>query len=159
MNIEEISITTEGIDWQECLQHWSWVLKKCPEFNILLVTKFGEIFVRADDGAIWFLSTSNGSYEQVANSQEELAQLLESQEECEYFFMPQVVSLLEQSIGQLEHGQCYGFNVPCVFEECTFEPSNFKAISLERYLIGLGDMLGKLQSTPSGEKVSFHVVE
>lgn len=159
MSIEEISIETDGINWQECLQHWSWILKKCPEFNILLVTKFGEVFVKADDGAIWFLSTSNASYEQVASSQDELAKLLENQEEYEYFFMPQVISLLDQSIGPLDHGQCYGFHVPCVFEESTFEPSNFKVIFLENYLIGLGDMLGKLQSTPNGEKVSFHVVE
>ncbi len=159
MSIEEISINTEGTDWQLYLQHWSWILKKCPEFSILLVTNFGEIFVKADDGAIWFLSTSNSSYEQVASSQEKLAKLLENQEEYEYFFMPQVVSLIEQSIGLLERGECYGFHVPCVFVECTFEPCNFKVTSLESYLIGLGGMLGKLQSTPSGEKVSFNVVE
>ncbi|WNO10593.1 hypothetical protein [Teredinibacter sp. KSP-S5-2] len=159
MSIEDISIETAEVDWQKCLQHWSWILKKCPEFNILLVTKFGEIFTKADDGAIWFLSTSNASYEPVASSQEELAKLLENQEEYEYFFMPRMISVLEQSLGLLEHGNCYGFHVPCVFEECTFESSNFKVISLESYLIGLGDMLGKLQSTPSGEKVFIHVEE
>jgi len=46
-----------------------------------------------------------------------------------------------------------------LFKECTFEVDNFKIIEVENYLIGLGDMLGKLQNTPSGKKVSFKIVE
>ncbi len=158
MSIEYISIEAEGIDWQRCLQHWAWILKKNPEFNILLVTKFGEIFVTCDDGSVWFLSTSNASYEQVASSQDELSRLLQSKEEYEYYFMPQVIALLEENLGSLDSGECYGFHVPCVFKECSFEPSNFKIANFESYLVGLGDMLGKLQNTPSGQKVSFNVV-
>jgi len=159
MSIESISIETEGIDWGKCLQHWAWILKKCPEFNILLVTKFGELFVTDGDGSVWFLSSSNGSYEKIANSQEELSHLLSSKEEYEYYFMPQVITMLEESIGNLGAGECYGFHIPCVFKECKFEPGNFKVVAVESYLIALGDMLGQLQSTPNGEKVSFRAVE
>jgi hypothetical protein len=155
MKIEDITVNPEGIDWQSCLQHWSWLLKKMPEFNIWLVTKFGEIFVVADSGEVWFLSTSNASYEKVANSQQEFWSLLIDPEELNYYFMSGVLNLLHESGFLLEQGQCFGFHVPCVFEECKFEVKNFKCIGIESYLIGLGDMLGKLVDSANGEKIRF----
>ena len=159
MSIEDISVPVEGVNWQDCLQHWSWILKKCPEFNILLATKFGEIFVTASDGAVWFLSTSNGSFERIAESQDQLVEILEHQESYDYYFMPQVLAVLEHSLGHLESGYCYGFHVPMVFEESSLDPSNFKIIRIENYLAGLGDMLGKLQGVPNGQEVTFKAVD
>ncbi len=158
MNIEEITISQEGIDWQNCLPHWSWLLKINPEFNILLVTKFGEVFVTCDNGSVWFLSTSSCSYEKIDNSIDKFADSMNDIDNLNYYFMPNVIALLESELGTLKKDQCYGFKIPCVFKECTFEANNFKITNLERYLIGLGDMLGKLQSSPDGEKVSFNVV-
>ena len=159
MKLEDISITEGGIDWQRCLQPWAWLLKEKPEFNIWIVTKFGEIFVTDDSGSIWFISTSNGSYEKIAESKESFANSLENPERVEYYFMPKLVRNLEENLGKLNKGQCYGFHVPCFFKECTFEVDNFKIIDIEKYLIGLGEMLGKLQAIPDGAKVSFNVVE
>lgn len=158
MKLEDISINSEDIEWQNCLQHWAWLLKKNPEFNIWLVTKFAEVFVSNDDGSIWFLSTSNGSYEKVANSKDEFASNIENDEKLQYYFMPQLIHQLESSIGQLGSKECYGFLVPGIFKECEYNESNFKITNIETYLIGLGDMLGELETTPNGQKVSFNVV-
>lgn len=158
MNIEDISIGQAGVDWQNCLQHWAWILIINPDFNILLVNKFGEIFVSSDDGSVWFLSTSNASYEKVADSIEEFETDLTNKDRFDYYFMPQVVRMLEDELGKIDEHQCYGFHVPCVFEECSFDSDNFKIIEIEAYLIGLGDMLGRLKDTTNGKKVSFNVV-
>lgn len=159
MKLGDISIPESGINWQNCLQPWAWLLKENPKFNILIVTKFGEIFVTDDSGSIWFLSTSNGSYEKVAESKESFANSLENPDCVEYYFMPKVIQSLEETLGKLNKGQCYGFHVPCIFKECTFEVDNFKIVDIEKYLIWLGGMLGKIQEIPDGTKVSFNVVE
>jgi hypothetical protein len=158
MKLSDITISHEGIDWQKCLQHWAWILKRMPEFSIWLVTKFGEIFVVSDDEEIWFLSTSNASYEKIADSKEEFASLVDDPENIEYFFMPGVIGKLEESGMLLKAKECYGFHVPMVFKEATLEASNFKTIGVEPYLIGLGDLLGQLRNTENGEKVTFNVV-
>ncbi|QYJ77510.1 DUF1851 domain-containing protein [Shewanella acanthi] len=159
MNLEDITIDQDGIDWQNCLQYWAWILKRNPEFNILLVTKFGEIFVILDNGEVWFLSTSNASYEKVADTKEIFISQLEDEEFIDYYFLSKVLTMLQKTDLRLEKGECFGFHIPCVFKECSFDTDNFKKIEVEKYLIGLGDLLGKFQNTPSGEKVSFKAIE
>lgn len=158
MHLENITIPQEGIDWQKCLQHWAWLLKECSDFSILLVTKFGEVFVSNDNGEVWFLSTSNGSFDKVAESKEEFLDQLCDIEKLEYYFMPKVISVLNEAGMKLSEGECFGFHVPCIFEECTFDPGNFKQVQIEEYLIALGDMLYELQGMPDGGEVTFEPV-
>jgi len=158
MKLEDITIIADGIDWNKCLQHWNWLLQKCPEFSIYLVTKFAELLVIDNSEAIWFLSTSGASFEKVADNELEFFELCENQEEFDFFFMPQVIEQLTLSGIELKQGECFGFITPSVFAECTFAPSNFKAISVENYLIALGDMIGKIKDTQNGQKVTYQVV-
>lgn len=158
MNLRDISVSHEGIAWQKCLNHWSWLLKKNPEFKIWLVTKFGEIFVVTDDDEVWFVSTSGASFEKVAETREEFYAFIDNPENIEFYFMPKVIDLLESNGMYLNEGECYGFHVPLVFKEANLEVENFKVIDIESYLVALGDLFGKLQDIPSGEKVSFKVV-
>ena len=158
MKLDDITISTDGVDWEACLDHWSWLLNKSPELSIYLVTKFAELLLIDNDGCIWFLSTSGGSLEKVANSETEFFEVLADDEEFDFYFMPQVLELLTNSGLSLKQGECFGFITPNVFAECKFEDNNFKVISTESYLVGLGDMLGSLQDTKDGDKVSFNVL-
>jgi len=146
MNLSDITLPQEGIDWQNC----AWLLRKNPEFNILLLTRFGEIFVTLDNGEVWFLSTSNASYEKAAESKGELSNLLSDENEVEYFFMPSVLNQLKTAGQNLENNECYGFRMPCVFEV-----DNFKPVQVENYLTTLGKVLGELQTAQDGESVEF----
>ena len=158
MKLDDITISTDGVNWEKCLGHWHWLLNKSPEFTIYLVTKFAELLLVDNDGCIWFLSTSGGSYEKVANSETEFFELLGNEEEFDFYFMPQVIELLTNNGLSLNHGDCFGFITPSIFAECEFKTSNFKVTPTESYLIGLGDMLGSLQETKNGDKVTFNVV-
>ncbi len=158
MKLEDITISQEGIDWQNCLQHWNWLLKDNPEFNILLVTKFGEIFVINDDDEIWFISTSGSSYEKIADTKEEFYEFIDDLENVDFYFMPGVIRNLETKNMLLKAHECYGFHIPMVFKESNLEPNNFKVTNVEEYLIGLGDLLAKLEGTINGEKITFKVV-
>lgn len=158
MKLEDMTIQHEGIEWQKCLQHWNWLLKENPEFNIWIVTKFGEIFVLNDDEEVWFISTAGSSYEKIANSKEEFFEFIDEQKNVDFYFMPDVIQALEANNMFLEEKECYGFRVPMVFMESTLEPDNFKIIIVENYLTGLGDLLSELQGTNNGEKILFKVV-
>ncbi len=157
IEVEVLADPCENTNWQGCLQHWAWLLKDKPEFNTWLVTKFGELFVKINE-EVWYLGTSGASYKKVANTEEDFFNLMDESEELDFYFMPQIIKKLEEAGLKLNKGECYGFKMPMVFKESTLEPDNFNIIDIEKYLIGLGDLLGKLQGTQNGEKVSFNVV-
>lgn len=158
MKLDDITIPPQDVNWNECLQSWNWLLHSCPEFSIFLITKFGEFIVKDDAGAIWFLSTSGADFEKIANSEEEFFVYLDEEDNFDFHFMPQVIKKLEASGVVLEKNECYSFVIPAVFEECTFEPSNFRVTDAYSYIKELGFFLGNLQQTPVGEKVEIKLV-
>jgi hypothetical protein len=149
MEIEDLIIETETIGWQECLQPWGWLLKKNPQFEIWLVTLFGELIITDDNGEVWFLSTSKSTYEKVADSEAAFVDSLSDPEVIESYFMPQVATRLKNAGMTLAKGECYGFHVPPVLQESTLEPENFKCVSVEEYLKALGGLLSQLNTTAS----------
>jgi hypothetical protein len=158
MELSEISLNHEAVDWSKCLQHWSWLLKDNPEFSIWMVTKFAEILVVDNEEAVWFISTAGASFEKVAESIDDFSDSLSDPEVIDYYFMPSVILSLEAEGKKLKEAECFGFITPNVFQECTFDTNNFKVTKIESYLIGLGDMLGSLMDTPNGQRVKYHVV-
>lgn len=159
MNLSEVSIENTTVDWNNCLQHWSWLFDETSEFTIWIVTKFAELLVIDDKGGVWFLSTSGASLEKVASSVDEFSETLNHSEKVDYYFMPSLIDALESEGITLSKNECYGFITPNVFKECTFEPNNFKVIGIENYLVGLGDMLGELINTPNGQEIQYRVVQ
>jgi hypothetical protein len=149
MDIEDLLLDAEQIDWQETLQTWAWLLQKNPEFDIWLVTLFGEIIITDDSGEVWFLSTSNSTYEKVADSEAVFVDSLADPEMVERYFRPKVVSKLKSAGMKLGEGECYGFHVPPVLQDSSFEPDNFKCITIEDYLKALGNLLGQMNTTSS----------
>ena len=158
MKLEDVAIIDSEVDWQECLQHWVWLLEGCYEFSIYIVTKFAELLVVDNNGGIWFLSTSAASFKQIAKDDSELFTMLDIPEEADFIFMPQVIRLLEAEGMTLGKNECYGFITPNVFAECEFNASNFRVTDISKYLVGLGNMLGKLKDTKNGQKVEYKVI-
>ncbi len=155
MKLSDLTINQEGIDWQKCLQHWAWLLREMPEFNVWIVTRFAEIFVVSKDGEIWFLSTANATFKKIAHSKEEFAAFIDDR--LDHYFMPDVIRQLENSGMRLNNKECYGFHLPLIFVEATLDADNFKIAQVETYLTGLGDLLGRLQNIQDGERVTFEV--
>lgn len=156
MNFEDFTVSHEETDWSDCLQSWSWLLKKNPEIQVLLVTKFAELFVINDDDEVWFMSSSGGSYEKVADSLEAFSSLLEDNETLNLYFMPQLAMSLEKEGLILGDDHCYGFKIPCVYEECTFEPDNFYVANIAEYLKALGNRLGEMEQQAGNTQVTLN---
>ena len=151
-------ISYSNTNWQSVLQHWAWLLYINPELNILLVTKFADVFVVDDNDHIWLICTSDATYEKVAHSTDEFESYLANSEMVNRFFMPDLLGMLKDSGLILGDEQCYGFITPNMFKESTIDVDNFKVTNLETYLIGLGVLQERFQKTSPGSMVNSNSV-
>jgi hypothetical protein len=80
------NIPIDGLSSQELLSDWQWLLKK-PHI-IVAMNNFGDMFLRDENGQVYFLSIAFGDLTKVANSVSELRQLTTAkQNQCRCRFV------------------------------------------------------------------------
>ena len=157
MTLKDITLPTEGIDWQRVLQHWAWLLADRLEFNVWILNRFGDLFVRLPDGSIWMLCTGSGTFRMAAPSKGAFAEMVEGEDRLESWFMPSLIEELEAAGRTLGERQCYGFTVPPGFEEGKYESGNVKVVDIEAHFIATGDLWGRLRDVPDGTGVRLEM--
>jgi len=101
INIDENSILT-------ALESWQWL-----EFSgkkPILVTAFADVFFSGESG-IYFLDTVGGSLQFVAQSRQELEEVLSTEEGKEQFLLSNLVELANQENMFLLNGEAFDFKV------------------------------------------------
>ncbi len=156
MALRDITLPTEGIDWQGVLQHWSWLLEDHLEFSVWLLTRFGDLLLRLPDDSIWRLAPGNGTFQKLADSKAHLAGIIERSDRLELWFMPSLVEELEEEGKTLGEKRCYGFRIPSGFEG-KIAASNIEVVGIEDYLTAMGDLWGLIRDVPDGTTVRFEV--
>jgi hypothetical protein len=159
MNIKDIIIETDNIDWNRILQHWSWLFVKGTTFNVWILTKFADLFVHMDDDSIWRLDTGAGTFDPIAKSKDEFSELIDSNDNFDFWFMPGLISQLESEGKRLQGNQCYGFITPTGFKEGSYSVANIKVCDIEKYFMTMGDLWGRLQDVEDGTKVKLKPAE
>lgn len=76
------------------------------------VTAMGSLFLRHSDGVIYFLNTTDGTFERVADSEDAIDGLPNSSEHRFNLFLGFLVRDLRSKGMVLGPGQCYGWKVP-----------------------------------------------
>lgn len=155
MNIKDIIIETDDIDWNRILQHWSWLFKQGMSFNVWILNRFGDLFVHMDDDSIWHLDTGAGSFEPVAKDKDQFAELIDQDDNFDIWFMPELISQLEAEGKKLQKNQCYGFITPTGFKEGSYSADNIEIYDIEVYFVAMGDLWNRLQEVEDGTKVKL----
>jgi hypothetical protein len=131
MDIEDITIATEDIDWNRILQHWSWLFVEETTFNVWILTKFGDLLVHMVDDSVWHLDSGAGTFERIAKDKDEFAELLDTNDNLDLWFMTSLISKLESTGKRLQKKQCYGFITPTGFKEGSYSVENIKIVDIE----------------------------
>src|SRR5207245_8042888 len=74
-----LTITTDGLSFDSLLSDWRWLVQ--PSFAPVLMTVFGDLFLRDEAGRVHFLDLMAGEFKQVATSQEEFDRLCDDREQ------------------------------------------------------------------------------
>ena len=75
-----------------------------PDFTPVLMTAFGDLFLRDPSGHIHFLDLMSGEFKQVAESPEEFDRLCEDREQRRSWFVGFLLTEVRKSCGELEAG-------------------------------------------------------
>lgn len=135
---------------------WSWIGLDPKE--VIAANPFGNVIVRATDGAFWRICPEELSCMQIASNEDEFAALSNQEEFRTDWEMSRLVELARQTVGSLTEGRCYCLKLPAVIGG-KYESENLGTIT-QLELIGFsGDLAEQIKDLPDGSKIELKVVD
>jgi hypothetical protein len=151
-----LSITTDGLPFDSLLSDWRWLVS--ADFTPVLMTAFGDLFLRDQSGGIHFLDLMSGEFKQVAESQEEFDRLCEDKEQRRSWFIGFLLMEVRKLRGDLSVGQCYSCKTPLSLGG-HLEADNFERIDLQVHYGILGQLHRQTRHLAPGTKIDSINIE
>jgi len=133
---------------------WRWIGLDPAE--VVATNPFGNVIVRATDGAYWRICPEEWSCKQVARNADEFAALSSAEEFRTDWEMARLVDLAGKKLGPLRKGRCYCLKVPAVIGG-KYEASNLGTITLKELTSFAGDMAEQIKDVPDGGEIQIEI--
>jgi Domain of unknown function (DUF1851) len=146
----ELTVSPNGIDFDDLLSDWRWLIGE--EYQPVVISTLGDLFLRQDDGRIFWLKTGWGQLTEVAVNGEEFKKLMVQPNNAAEWFMPNLVGDLLSSGKRLGPGQCFSYQVPPVLGG-EIGPQNFQPTSLSVHFSILGQIHEQVKDLPEGTPI------
>ena len=85
----ELTISPDGVDFNDLLSEWRWLVGK--EYKPVIISALGDLFLRHDDGRIFWLNTGSGELTEVAKDAEEFKKLMVQSDNTDEWFLPNLI--------------------------------------------------------------------
>jgi hypothetical protein len=147
---EHLTIKIDRLPFDTLLSDWRWLVSK--DFTPVLMTAFGDLFLRDQAGCVHFLDLMSGEFKQVAKSQEDFDRLCEDRQQRRSWFVGFLFSEIRNLRGDLEACQCYSCKIPLSLGG-QLEPDNFERTDLQVHYSILGQLHQQARHLPVGTKI------
>lgn len=131
------------------LLEWRWLVPAA--LKPLFASRFGDLFLQAEGGPIYFLDTLNGKLIDAAVNESDLLKQFSDESLVEDILMPELERQLSGLLGSLGPGECFGATIPFSLNGKPV-PSNFKIVSLGQHVSAMGKIQRQVASDPPGTK-------
>ena len=156
MNIHAYLIEHRGFDWRKLCANWHWRLP--GKFTVWMMNRFGDLFIKMDDGRILCLRLEDGSLECLAQTKDEFCTKLDDEEIANDWLLIPLVDSLVAAGKILKEGECYAFvQLPLLGGE--YDVGNIVVRTVEFQYAALGPIHEQLKDVPDGTSVSFKFTE
>jgi hypothetical protein len=152
----QLTIKTDGLPFDTLLSDWRWLVP--PDFTPVLMTAFGDLFLRNRSGGVHFLDLMSGEFKPVAESQEEFDRLCEDKERRRSWFVGSLFAEVRKQLGDLSAGQCYSCKKPLSLGG-QLESDNFERTDLQVHYSILGQLHQQTRHLPLGTKIDSVKIE
>lgn len=146
----ELTVSPDGVDLEGLLSEWRWLVDE--SFQPVVITALGDLFLRHDDGRIFWLDAGSGQLTEVAGSPEEFKQRMVQPENADEWFAPQLVGDILTGGTPLAPGQCFGYKIAPVLGG-KFEADNFEPTDLQVHFGILGQIHRQVKDLPPGTPI------
>lgn len=152
----ELTVSPDDLDLDGLLSEWRWVVSE--SFHPVVISALGDLFLRHDDGRIYWLSSGWGQLTEVAKDAEEFKRLMVEPENAESWFMPNLVGDILMEGQRLGPGECFGYKLPPVLGG-EYEPDNFEPTDLQVHFGILGQIHRQVKELPPGTPIGEIKIE
>jgi hypothetical protein len=142
-----LTIKIDGLSFDLLLSDWRWLVQ--PSFAPVLMTAFGDLFLRDEAGCVHFLDLMAGEFKQVAASKDEFDLLCDDREQRRIWFIGFLLMELRKLRGDLLPGQCYGCRTPLSLGG-QLDAGNFERTDLQTHYSVLGQLHRETKHLPPG---------
>jgi hypothetical protein len=134
---------------------WGWT--GLDPVEVMEANAFGNIIVRAADGAYWRICPEAWSCERVARDAGEFAALSGGEEFRTDWEMARLVEMARQELGPLPEGRCYCLKLPAVVGG-KYEAANLGTASPEELIAFSGAMAEQIKDVPDSGHIVIRAV-
>jgi hypothetical protein len=135
---------------------WSWTGLVPAE--VINANPFGNVIVKAIDGAYWRIRPETLTCEKVADDHVAFFKVWKSQNFRFDWDMATLVSIAKDKLGTLEEDRCYCFKLSPVLGG-TYDGNNMSSISIKELIAFSGHLAERLKDVPDGGKVKIEWIE
>lgn len=150
------AINIDGLPFDSLLSGWRWLVPS--DFTPVLMTAFGDLFLRDKSERVHFLDLMSGEFKQVAESQEEFDRLCEDRDRRRSWFVGFLFTEVRKQCGDLSVGQCYSCKKPLSLGG-ELEPENFERTDLRVHYSMLGQLHQQTRHLSPGTKIGNVKIE
>jgi len=153
---KELTLPLEGIDIDSLLSEWRWLFD--ATYQPMLMSAFGDLFLRHADGRIFWLSTTWGELTEIAANEPQFDEMRGLPEQADEWFMPSVIGDLITHGITLSVGECYGYKHPPILGG-DFAMENFEPTDLAVHFSILGQIHQQIKDLPPGAPIGKIVLK
>ncbi len=99
-----------GVNWPEALASWAFLLPE--KFKLLMVNRFGDVFIVMPDESVHLLNLANATLERLADNLKDFADLMEVDVLRQTWLMTAQVDACIAAGMNLKPGEVYGYKIP-----------------------------------------------
>ncbi|MCB1088255.1 MAG: DUF1851 domain-containing protein [Verrucomicrobiae bacterium] len=154
MNLSDYLLAHDKLDWSTMLADWDWILP--PSFRVWMVNQFADLFIVQDDGSVWMLDTSAGSFSRIADSCEHFAEISGQEDLFSNWFIVDAVDDMVGAGNLLGDGQCFSYKLPPGLGG-EYDLQNFIVTDLHVHLSLHGQIFRQIKDLPDGTSLTFKI--
>lgn len=152
----ELTVSMDGVDLDGLLSEWRWLVDE--SYQPVLISSLGDLFLRHDDGRVFWLDAGGGSLSEVAASTEEFKSLMVQPQNANEWFVPQLVGDILTQGKSIQPGECFGYSVPPVLGG-SMDADNFEPTDLQVHFGILGQIHRQAKDLPPGTAIGDILIE
>jgi hypothetical protein len=144
----------DHLDVERLLAEWRWLV--IGTMALVAKTVFGDLFLRDETNAVFWLNATNGTFIRVANSEGEFRKLAAIEKTREtWFAQSDEKRMLDKGL-RPNPIQGIGFSIPLVFKESAKSNKPF-VLDIYELVSFLGDVARQISECPDGSEVRLRV--
>ncbi|WP_199119106.1 T6SS immunity protein Tdi1 domain-containing protein [Pedobacter sp. ASV28] len=156
IKLSDLTKDINKIDHKDIISDWAWLIDELKQ--ILMVTKFGDLFFTDTKNEVYWLDTGAGLSAKVGDSVDHFEEVLKDKEKFSEWFLTDLYLQLQEQGRFLQENEVYSFQtLPILGGE--YSTGNLKPTDISVHFAINGQICKNLKHVPDGTKIELKVDE